>query len=398
MSGKSKCPFCNKEMISTGSFLYCENDGFVVYPTGRAYFSDDLAKHIKVPEHLKESVKFIEEFFRCKPFYVLSPSPLWDLSFKMSECVFIIPNHKHDADGAINVTPETVYFNKNVSGRLIAANKILADDLVKYVACAIDKGIDTDPLAFGDEELTCECHLFRKFVLHNGFDIYKNIKALNAAQLFFQPTLEDMTLRLLRDDFKGINLTSGVTDEMALCSYLLTEPNVNIKWGASADELMRNCRNYIKACTNDLNDVEIKEFNPSCLQAVGDVHLAMDLLRTYLQSMPSTAVNMPKANDEILQTNVFPTFCILNHEYMENPFRGANLEKVSKGRNALILYNIFKCHAFLFNKYWGSSKVNCSMDMKSSWLRTECGISTVNPNETVITFWKEVNKRLKEQD
>ena len=386
MSSERLCPFCGNVMIpaETKGTYKCPADSFRIDLNARSGMFGAGA-----PNYLLESARFLNLFRVLKPMYVFSPEKLYSQFFKLSDCVFVEPKEK--SDDVVCVRGYRLNYKNHVKGKhLIAANKFIADGLFSYVYNSIRLGCFENPLLI-NEIPTAFDQLHLKYVLANNDDKYADREAFAAAKAYFQPTLEAMSSSIW-PLILNTNYNDTVTDEMALYSYLMCEPQINIKWGVGAAELMSNIKSFVRACLKDINTIKVTDNCDEMLMADSKYHiddkLIKELFILYLSSMPSTAVNCV--------SDVNSTFCVLNHEFKNNPFEGVAIDKLDN--NVVVaLSQIYSTHEYMFMTYCYDNVVRFSTQQKIEWLINNCGYtvkSSDTPSKAVVAFWQKFAEKL----
>lgn len=389
MSFKKLCPFCNGDMYATSikGVYRCPNDKFKV-----DLLSESGMFEVGAPSYLLESAKFLSLFRTLKPIYVFASEKLYTPFFRLKDCVFV--GTKGTSEDVTCVKGHLLNFTKHVKGKhLIAANNFIADGLFDYVYNSVKIGCDQSPLS-SDEIPTAFQQLFLKFILVNNYDNYADKEAFKATKAYLQPTLESMSESVWPGIFSK-DSRCFVDDSMALYSYLMCEPHVNIRWGVGAEQLMSNIKSFIKACLNGIDSIAVEDncdgMNNSISKYSSEDKLIEELFQTYIKSMPSTAINYNSVSNS--------TFCVLNHEFKNNPFEEITEDKMNNNNIVLLLNSIYSTHAYLFERYCYDITLNFGFNKKIEWLINNCNYklkSSYTSSRVVVDFWDKFAKKLEE--
>ena len=383
MQTKYICPFCNTpltEFIPNQGFS-CNRDGLLIdFNNKRAHFTE------RAPVHLLESQAFLQEFKKTDPIYVMSPVPLFHPDFTLLACDFIGCRNLSANVNCIDMSKLNVK-SSIVDKRLIAGNKMVADNLVDFFYNSLKFSSDNNPLVL-TEFPDYDKFLWIKFLLENNNKEYKELNGYTVTLAYFQPTLEGM-IHVLDHKFEGVKLPT-LTDEQALYSYLLFQPQINIKWGKGFYGMQAEIYKFIGACLKDVEKLEVKEVDPTkklpkFLTAVPKWYEELKL--AYYRSMPSTAVNVKDTN--------YSTFDILNHEFSDHYL----LTEDSTNKDLLLVMKTYALQYELWHKYASYDK-NYGLDAKINYLIQFGNLTRVhdsvevptNPDDIVLLFWKEMNK------
>lgn len=381
MQTKYLCPFCNTpltEFIPNSGFS-CNKDGLLIdFTNRRAHLTE------RAPLHLLESQAFLQEFKKTDPIYVFSPAPLFSSEFSLVNCDFIGCKSKSSNVNCISVDKLNVKTSV-IDKHLIAGNKMVADNIINLFYHGLKFSSDSNPLVL-NEFPDYDKFLWIKFLMENNNKEYKELNGYTVTLAYFQPTLEGM-INILDHKFEGVPLPT-LTDEQALYSYLLMQPQINIRWGTGFYGMTKELYRFISAVLKDVDKLEVKEVDPVkklpiFLTAVPKWYDELKL--AYYQSMPSTAVNV--------KGTTYSTFDILNHEFSDHFL----LNKNSTNKDLLMIMRTYSLQHELWCKY-AEYSANFGVDTKLKYLVQNGSSRSVHDavelpstsDEIVLEFWKKM--------
>lgn len=369
------CPFCGNIMsFNTNSFRCNSCD-----------FTANVKLHIgefgkDAPKHLIESYQFLEEFAKRDPLMALSTVDLFDKKFIASNVIYI-----KDATDILTKVKDSRISDDFLKGcHVIAGRRVLASNIVKTMIMAVTDSCRDNPLIF-EEPPTAKLQLYLTWAAHNYNvnitpEVYKTVTA------YFRPTLEGKinTLGLIPD----IIDEPVVTNNEAIYSFVLTEPDVVIGY-APGQNSMRNCIvDYIKACLNDLDELDIAAPNGAYPETLLSNEEHFDrFMHALLCSTPSTAINNT-CND-----TVFASFDILEHTYFVSPFSEDNAKTISD-EDLLSLEKTFDILSHcLYNAYPNIALYD--REYKKKYLDKHSYYVPIDADTIVVEFWKCVANSIK---
>src|SRR5699024_5984528 len=163
----------------------------------------------------------------------------------------------------------------------------LSDELVSRLRFGLELKSESNPLIYVTSEKP-ENYLFMKVMYASMPVEYMNVKTHQAVTTYFTPTLEGI-IQNIAHPFDGV-MSTELSDEAALYSWIFFQPQINISWGMGANGLIEKIISFIKACLKDLEGVDISRKKPVIIPKNWNSGIVDEYLHVYLKSMPSTAV------------------------------------------------------------------------------------------------------------
>lgn len=375
MDTKFICPFCKKPLLPVieRGVLMCFDDGFIVELKQRNARITD-----KAPRHLQESYQFLKEFKMSEPTMVFAKEPLYSEQFTLQDCIFIACKQESKLVKCTDITNLSTSVIK--TWHLIAGQNNVADGIIQNMYNALTLSSECNPLV-RTETPPAEKFLWLKLLLENSPNKVPASNIHKVVMTYFQPTLEGM-LQSLIHPFEGVAL-ERISDEQALYSLIVCKPDINIAWGSTPRDMLENIIRYVRACLNDIEDVDISTKVVPEIPDNWTTKLVDELRVAYYGHMPSTAINTSEVND-------LPSFDILNHEFATGYFDG----QVVNGKVTAQLLTMCKSYTVLsalWDKYC-SSQMSMGIAGKRNFLRSMMKNVPSDNEEMVVYFWKEMAK------
>lgn len=369
------CPFCGNIMYFNTNSFRCNTCDFTA---NVKLHQGEFGKN--TPKHLVESYKFLEEFAKRDPLMALSTIDLFDKKFVASDVIYI----KDVTDILSKVNDIQVSDDFLADCHIIAGRRVLANNIVKTMIMAVNDTCRDNPLIY-EESPTAKLQLYLTWAAHN-YNININPVVYKTITAYFRPTLEGKihALALIPDVIDE----PVVTNNEAIYSFVLTEPDVVIGY-ASGQNSLRDCIiNYIKACLNDLDDLDIAApdgFYPEVL--LSNEERFNQFMHALLCSTPSTAINNT-CND-----TVFASFDILEHAYFVSPFSEDNAKTISD-EDVTFLEKTFDILSHcLCNAYPNITLYD--REYKEKYLRKHSYYVPIDADTVVVEFWKCIANSIK---
>lgn len=195
---------------------------------------------------------------------------------------------------------------------------------------------------------------------------------------FFRITLEGkvkLTYNLFKDD-----VLSPLCDEYLLLSNMVLDPYTVMGVPISKEDIQTKVKKFIRAYT-DVQEIRTEEFGvPFAAQRAIDQYAS-----AYLHAMPSTGVNVYGAEEVV-------NFDIYEHVTYDFKYKSGN---AMTSMSMLGYLSLLEC---LCRKYMGHEFTDYGIACKEYYLE-QCGVPVPSdPKDVVLTFWKEIDKKIKESD
>lgn len=377
------CPFCKQPMRNmSNTMLICHRDNLFASLTDRkCEFS------ASAPKHLRESFRFINTFRKVRPTFVFSPKKLWEEGFSEDNVKYVAC--RHPMETVVDYKLSSISRLGDLKDvHLIGGAGLLADELRPYVTNAIAMKAKTSPLDMLEFPDASQW-LWTKILL-NTVKTEISSSLWKAVGAYFALCPEHILSYMDGDIQFGIN-TIPYTNEMMLYSHIVISPALNVPWGVGSEEIITNCRNYVKYLTRGLKSVNDKPdgYNLSRLpKTMQNEKLFLQMYDTFLGAHPSLAVNMQ--NGEVV------SYDILDNEFKVDVTEGLN-EPVTQ--NAVMeKFRVNLALETLYKKYASPYLTSFSLKEKANFCRLNgVFVNPDNYDEVVIKFWEIIRDKFEEE-